>query len=169
MTETQRRSANYGTLVGDWLKRDGINESDIDDLSQEVLLVVIKELPAFEHNGRTGAFRNWLKTITTNRCRRYWSARQRDAAKFHLADQFVEQLEDPLSDLSQQWDREHDQFVAAKILQSILPEFDQQTMTAFRRAAIDGEPAKQIASDLGISPNQVYKYRFRVPLASPVM
>ena len=40
-----------------------IRPSDVDDLVQEVLAVVLRELPQFEHNGRTGAFRRWLRTI----------------------------------------------------------------------------------------------------------
>lgn len=48
----------YTPLVRIWLRRYAVDGSDGDDLVQEVLAVVVRRLPEFEHNERTGAFRN---------------------------------------------------------------------------------------------------------------
>ena len=58
----------YDPLIAGWLRRSGVGESEVLDITQEVLSAVVQQFPKFEHNGRTGAFRNWLKRITYFRC-----------------------------------------------------------------------------------------------------
>src|SRR5262245_56944780 len=57
----------YSPLLRDWIRRHHLQPSDADDLVQDVLAVVVRELVHFEHNRRTGAFRRWLRTILANR------------------------------------------------------------------------------------------------------
>lgn len=52
-----------------WLRRYALQTADADDLVQDVCGVLVSELPAFEHNGRRGAFRCWLRGIMVNRLR----------------------------------------------------------------------------------------------------
>ena len=73
----QRLYGLYHPLILNWLKRYGVQHSDADDLSQEVLTTISKELVRFDHNGRIGAFRSWLKGILINRLRTFWRARDR--------------------------------------------------------------------------------------------
>ena len=44
----------YRPLIVSWLNRQGVPASDLEDLSQEVLLSVVRHLPAFEHSGQRG-------------------------------------------------------------------------------------------------------------------
>src|SRR5262249_27169382 len=64
----------YRPLILGWLNRQGVPPGDLEDLSQEVLLSVVKYLPAFQHSGVRGAFRCWLRTIVCNRTVDYWRA-----------------------------------------------------------------------------------------------
>jgi DNA-directed RNA polymerase specialized sigma24 family protein len=59
------------------LRRYDVQDSDANDLIQEVLLTVSRELGTFEHRGQPGAFRGWLKAILINRLRKFWRARGR--------------------------------------------------------------------------------------------
>ena len=157
----------YDPLIAGWLSRSGVANSDIADLSQEVLCVVATELKQFEHNGKTGAFRNWLKKITVFRCRRYWETQRKTLPRDQLAgtdsnQEFLNNLEDPKSDLSALWDREHDHYVLERIFQLIKSEFDQRTLDVFTRNVLVGEPPNLISEDLGISRGNVYKLKFRV-------
>ena len=56
----------YSPLINGWLRRHGVSVDDAEDLTQEVLGVVVREVSRFAHNGRVGAFRTWLRTITIN-------------------------------------------------------------------------------------------------------
>ncbi|TXT19579.1 MAG: RNA polymerase sigma-70 factor ECF subfamily [Planctomycetota bacterium] len=67
----------YSPLLRAWMMRAEVQAADADDLVQEVLLVVHRELPKFEHNQRRGAFRNWLRQIVVHRLRNFWRSRGR--------------------------------------------------------------------------------------------
>src|SRR4051812_3707779 len=64
--------ALYQPLISAWLIRQQIQPQEAEDLTQDVLALVVKELPRFEHAGTTGAFRGWLRTITVNRAREFF-------------------------------------------------------------------------------------------------
>ena len=64
----------YRPLIIGWLNRQGVPAADLEDLSQDVLLSVVKHLPGFEHSGHRGAFRSWLRTIVCSRTTDYWRA-----------------------------------------------------------------------------------------------
>jgi RNA polymerase sigma-70 factor, ECF subfamily len=83
------------------------------DLSQDVLLSVVKHLPTVQHSGRRGAFRSWLRTIGCSRTADYWRAADRavDLSCGNGATTALQQLTDPDSDLNRQWDVERDRYV----------------------------------------------------------
>src|SRR5262245_7996724 len=71
----QRLVDLYTPLIRAWLHRDLLPAADADDLVQEVLAVVVRELPHFEHSRRSGAFRSWLRGVTVHRLRDFWRQR----------------------------------------------------------------------------------------------
>src|SRR5262249_36792974 len=119
----------YTPLIQGWLRRQGVAPADADDLTQEVLAVLVRELPGFQHDGRAGAFRCWLRTITVHRLRDFWRQRHRRPVATGDSDfvQRLEQLEDPASAPSRLWDQEHDQHVARRLLALLEPQFEANT------------------------------------------
>src|SRR5205807_3625044 len=100
--ESWRRLVDlYSPLIQGWLRRQGVAPADADDLTQEVMTVVVRELPQFEHNQQRGAFRNWLRTITINRLRALWRSRQTRPLATGDSDflKALDELEDPRSDM----------------------------------------------------------------------
>ena len=160
----QRLVEIYEPLVRGWLRRQHLIESDSDDLVQEVMTVVVRRLPEFEHNGRIGAFRTWLKTITTNCLRDHWRSGRRRPTATGDSDfqQLLAQLEDPTSSLSKTWDQDHDRHVTRQLLQKLRGDFEPTTWRAFQRTALDGVPAAQAAEELGITSNAVFIAKSRV-------
>jgi RNA polymerase sigma-70 factor (ECF subfamily) len=154
----------YAPLINSWLRRQGISPEDADDLTQDVLAVVVREVPRFRHNGRIGAFRTWLRTITVNCLRkslRSPHARVRATGTPDIA-ATLDQLQDPASELSVRWDRDHDQHVLARLLELIEPEFRPATWKAFRRHVLDEAPAESVAAELGLTVNAVSIAKSRV-------
>ena len=137
---------------------------EADDLTQEVLLVVVREITKFERQ-REGSFRAWLRQVTVNRVREYW----RSKVKFPLVglddsatENFLGQLENPGSELAAQWDREHDKQVIDRLLNAVKGDFDARTVAAFTRFAREGVPAAQVAAEMGISLNAVLQAKSHV-------
>jgi RNA polymerase sigma-70 factor (ECF subfamily) len=122
------------------------------------LQAVARELPHFCYDPARGHFRTWLRQVMVNRLREFWRARKRDRA---FVEPLLEQLQDPGSDLSRRWDREHDQHVLQALLVQIEPDFAATTRQAFRRL-LAGEQPRAVAAGLGLSVNAVLLARSRI-------
>ncbi len=154
----------YSPLIRAWLRRYDVQDSDANDLVQEVLLTVSKDLSKFEHAGQPGAFRGWLKAILINRLRKFWRARDRhpQARGDSDIDARLAQLDDPASEMSRIWNREHDQYVLRQLLALAEPHFEANTWKAFCRVALDGDKPDAVAQEMGISLNAVCLAKSRV-------
>ena len=151
----------YQPFIARWLGRAGIPPSDADDLAQEVLKVVFKDMPRFRHSQAAGAFRKWLRTVVVNRTRGYWRSKQ-TRPQHQNGTEVLASLEDPASGLSTEWDRDHDAHVARKLLDALEGEFSPTTWAAFRRQMVDGAKAAEVAAELGVSVNAVLVAKSRV-------
>jgi RNA polymerase sigma-70 factor (ECF subfamily) len=150
-------------LLG-WLRRNGLADADAEDLVQDILLVVLKELRFFRHNQRPGAFRSWLRAIAVHRLRDALRGRRYQPVATgnpQVLDQ-LQQLEDPGSQLTTQWELEHDRHVVGRLLALIEPDFQPATMDAFRRVMLQGNTPAAVATEMGISVNAVLVAKSRI-------
>ena len=154
----------YGPLIRKWLLKYDVQVSDADDLTQEVLVAVAKDIETFEHNGRDGAFRAWLKGILVNRLRGFWRSRDRrpKANAGSDVDRRLNELEDPTSEITLIWNKEHDNHVLRSLLSIVEPQFESRTWAAFRQVTLEGKQANIVAEELGISMNAVFIAKSRV-------
>jgi RNA polymerase sigma-70 factor (ECF subfamily) len=153
----------YRPLIRRWLLRDPGLGGESDDIVQDVMEVLVRELPGFQRQ-RTGSFRRWLRTITAHRLSAHYRARKhRPVALAAPPDECpLAELADPSSELSRQWDEEHDRYVLRRLLDLIAPQFEPSTLAAFRRVACDGAQPAQAAEELGLSLNAVLLAKSRV-------
>jgi RNA polymerase sigma-70 factor (ECF subfamily) len=159
----QRFVELYQPMIRGWLVRFAVFPQEVEDLTQDVLAVMVRDLKRFTPQGGAGSFRGWLRTITANRAREFWrSGRCRARAAGGSILDMAEQLEDPGSELSARWDAEHDAHVLRRLLVLMEQEFEEQTVRAFRRVALDGARAAEVASELGLSVASVYAAKSRV-------
>ena len=154
----------YEPWILRWLARVPELRDEAHDVTQEVLIVVVRELPNFQRQ-RDGSFRRWLSNVLLNRLRSHWKQRRRRplvGVDSDSVDGFLEQLEDPTSALSRQWNEEHDQFVLQRLMAAVERDFSATTWEAFRRTALGEEPAATVAADLRITVNAVLTAKSRV-------
>jgi RNA polymerase sigma-70 factor (ECF subfamily) len=147
----------YSPLLHVWLNAAGLQPADRDDLTQRALEVLVRRLADFDHNGRTGAFRAWLRGITVNLLREHWRSRPTPAT-----DSVLSQLADDGGGLSRVWDEQHDRHVLHALMEQVRPEFTESSWQAFRRVTLDGAAARDVAKELGVTVNAVLIARSRV-------
>ena len=150
----------YRPFIERWLRQGNVSASDADDVCQEVLTTLTRKLPAFEHSGRTGAFRQWLRSTVFNHILWYW--RSRKNAVPPASEDLLRELEDPQSDLVRLWDSEHDAHVVQRMLALLQPEFTTTTWLAFRRVVLEGHAPALTAAELGVTVNAVLIAKSRV-------
>ena len=153
----------YLPYIQRWIARVPGLGGESADLAQEVLLVVFREIPRFNRE-REGSFRAWLRQVTVNKVRtlRRKTKRGKAVGLGDLAEGFLSRLADPNDDLAQEWNADHDRFVAEKLLAIVKPDFDPKTWEAFQRFGFEGIPAREVALELGISENSVVLAKSRI-------
>src|SRR5262245_19581645 len=65
----------YSPLIRRWARAYVTQLADADAVVQDVLAVLVREQPRFEHSHNPGAFRAWLRSIMINRLRATWHCR----------------------------------------------------------------------------------------------
>jgi RNA polymerase sigma factor (sigma-70 family) len=153
----------YRPLIRRWLLRDTSLGEEAEDVVQEVMGVLVRELPDFQRR-RNGSFRRWLRTITAHRLGAFYRSRKNRpvALGCSLEESPLMQLADANSELGRQWDREHDRYVLNRLMELIAPLFEPTTLAAFRRIAVDGITPARAAEELGLSFNAVLVAKSRV-------
>lgn len=152
----------YAPLLRGWLAAVPGLGAEAEDLAQDVLLVVVKELPAFRRQ-RDGSFRAWLRQVTVNRVRAWRRQRLRRPAVGHdPADDFLARLADDASEPSRRWDQEYDRHVFDSLLSVVRQDFETVTWEAFRLFAVEGNKAADVAAQLGLTENAVLLAKSRI-------
>ena len=159
----QRLVDIYAPLIGRWLSRSPLQNADHEDLTQEVLRIVVQKLPEFQRR-REGSFRAWLRVVTVNCLREFWRSSKHRPVATGDSDflQKLQELEDPQSELAKVWDSEHDRHVVRRLLELIGPQFAPATLHAFQRVVLEGHKPAQVAAELGISVNAVFLAKSKI-------
>jgi RNA polymerase sigma-70 factor (ECF subfamily) len=144
----------YTPLLSNWASRSGVPEADAADLVQDVLTIVVQQMPAFQHDPRR-SFRAWLRTILVNRWRE--RLRKRQPATSHQLDQVPAAPEPSLPDEAE--DRRQ---LLRRALTLVQAEIAPAAWEAFRRTALLGQPGADVAAELNMTVNAVYIARSRV-------
>lgn len=151
----------YKPFITIHFNRMGVTSSDSDDLCQETLTQVFKGLSNFDHNGRTGAFRNWLKKIIRQKLWKFAESQKR-TARTNSIDKLQIENGKTGSLFDQHWDREHDRHVVNRLLEIISKEFTKTSWESFRRVVLQGNSASDVAGELSVSVNSVLIAKSRI-------
>lgn len=108
------------------------------------MVAVLSDLPKFEHNGRTGAFRLWLKRILMNRIRRVVQKRISRKEVHNLA-RLAETLDDDGTEISEDLRKEHEQFVLGQLLHKATNQFPEERIKLFRELVLDEVPIEELS------------------------
>ncbi len=147
----------YTPLLYRWAQQLGLGPAEAADLVQDVFVTLLKALPEFRYDRRR-SFRAWLCTLVRNR--------YRDARRKHApvpAGSGLDGLAGPAADPALEVDEtEYRHYLADRALQLAKRDFAPETWRAFWGVVVDGRPAGEVATELGITVNAVYLARGRV-------
>jgi len=155
----------YGPLVYAWCQQCGLQAEDAADIVQEVFGSVASSVSEFRRERPGDSFRGWLWTITRNKIRDHFRALQgrAQARGGTTAQQRLAELpERPPEESETDRSRTDELTPEYRAFEAIRAEFEDRTWEAFRRTAVDGLPAAEVAAELGMTPEAVYKAKSRV-------
>ena len=154
----------YGPVVYRWCRRAGVGREDAADVVQEVFCSVAARVADFRRSEPGDSFSAWIGTITRNKIRD-WFRRHRGRAEARGGTDAYEHLREipDLDEPSQTAVRVDDGgLLSRRAMELVRAEFEDRTWEAFWRVTVDGQYPADVAEDLDMSVNAVYKAKFRV-------
>ena len=145
----------YAPMIYSWARRTGLQEADAADIVQDVFSLLVQKMPEFTYDPRK-SFRAWLKTVTLNK----WREKLRRAAPLTVGTGFRDLAADADSDAF--WEVEYQQHLIARAVRVMQADFEPATWQACWAVVVEGRPAGEVATRLGLSAGAVYAARFRV-------
>jgi RNA polymerase sigma-70 factor (ECF subfamily) len=151
----------YGRMIFHWARRWGLQESDAEDVTQNVLVELSRQMRTFVYDP-TGRFRAWLKTLAHRTWCHFAQAHARPAAPG--AEAILNFLRSPSSceDFLQQLEEEGRRELMEKAMDRVRQRVQPHTWEAFRLMALDGLSGAEVAERLGMKPGAVFVARSKV-------
>lgn len=151
----------YGRLIYQWCRRRGLQEADAEDVTQNVLLALARQMRDFVYDP-SKSFRGWLKTIAHRTWLRFVADRGRRPDETTVAD--VERLvsnearDDFLNRLEAEAEAELLELAKRSVRNRVKP----RTWEAFRLSAEEDLSGAEVAELLKINVAAVFVARSRV-------
>jgi RNA polymerase sigma factor (sigma-70 family) len=153
----------YAPLVYGYARKQGLQDADAADLSQEVLSAVAGSVGRLEYDPKRGAFRNWLFTVVRRKLATWRAtAGQRVSGSGDTAMHEMLEACPEAADAEPEWEAEWDRRLFAWACEQVRRDVTDSTWQAFWRTAVDGLPGKKVAEELQMSIAAVYLARSRV-------
>lgn len=165
----------YWHLLYKVARRGGLSDADAQDVVQETVLAVAKQMPTFQYDPARGSFKHWLCRIVRRRIsdhlRRVYREPVKELLPLNIALDAPTGVEEDTSGMlielhwSQAWDQEWEQAVLDAAVEQVRAEVPPKHFQIFDYCVRQGWPAAKVASTLGIHTAQVYLVKHRVSAA----
>jgi RNA polymerase sigma-70 factor (ECF subfamily) len=154
----------YAPLVYGYAQKQGLQDADAADVTQEVLRAVAGSAAQFEYDPRRGSFRGWLFTIVRNELRDFAAGQRRHPRGSGDTDmqRRLEQQPDWAADEEALWEREYERQLFNWAAEQVRRDFQETTWQAFWLTAVEGKSGKEAAEALGLTTAAVYLAKRRV-------
>ena len=173
----------YWRLIYGLAVKSGLTNTEAEDVVQETLLAVAKEMPDFKYDPARGSFKGWLLEITRRRIANQVRRRlkHRHAAAGPLAGEAtrqpsaarsepdqrrtatVERVPDPNSDdLDRLWDQDWQRNLLEAASVRVKKRVNAKQYQMFNLYVMMQWPMNQVKKTLGVSAAQVYMAKMRI-------
>lgn len=152
----------YGPVIRGWCLHWGLQNSDAEDVVQNVLLRLTAKLPQFQYDA-SRSFRGWLKTLTHHAWHDFVTEtgyRNRGSGDSKVLEQLqsVAAKDDLAARVEATFDKELLEVALERAKVRVIP----KTWEAFRLTALENLSPQEAADALKIRVSQVYLAKHRV-------
>lgn len=152
----------YGPRIFRWCRQGGIQEADAEDLTQIILLKLLRVMQTFEYDPAQ-RFRSWLRTVVQNSWHdlaRSLQRTKRESGANGNGDSLdsIAARDDLITRLESAYDKELLELAASRVRLRVAP----ATWEVYRLSAIEQVPVNDVAKKLNMKVAAVYKARNNV-------
>jgi RNA polymerase sigma factor (sigma-70 family) len=154
----------YAPMIYGFALKQGLQDADAADLTQEVLGAVARSAARFDYDPSRGRFRGWLFRMVRNELCDFGVARRRHPPGSGDTDmkRVLEAQPAPSADEVATWEKEYERQLFALACEQVRRDFQESTWQAFWLTAIQGKSGKVVAGVLGMTTAAVYLAKRRV-------
>jgi RNA polymerase sigma-70 factor (ECF subfamily) len=155
--------ARYGPTIYGWCRRWRLQEADAENVTQDVLIQLVRKLRTFAYDPHKGTFRGWLKTLTQHALSDYLAGRR--ATVMGSGDTAVlDQLEAAAArdDLQQSLAEAFDLELLEQAQARVRLRVTERDWQIFQELAVDSRPGPEVARELGMTVTAVLMAKSRV-------
>lgn len=157
-------TAIYEPLIYRLATRNGFQDADARELTQEVMLAVAGAIERWDPDPGRGSFRGWLFRIARNLMINFLAKRRNRPLATGDTDfnRLLNEQPADASDETRYFDQEYKRQTFHWAAEQIRTEFQDHTWQAFWQTCVDGSAVKEVADKLEMSVGAVYVSRSRV-------
>jgi len=154
--------ARYGPKIYGWCRHWNLQDSDAEDVTQNVLVNLAQKISTFNYDP-SRSFRSWLKTLTQHAWSDFLAKRERvgRGQGGSQVGEFLESIEacdDLITRLNAEFDIELLEEASVRVRLRVAP----HTWEAFRLTAHEGLSGVEAAQQLGLQVATVFKAKSKV-------
>ena len=162
----------YWRLLYNVARRAGLDDGDAQDVVQDTVMAVAREMPEFRYDRERGSFKQWLFRILRRRISDHFRRLYRQPPRAGVSPDMLEEtgeadaivLQDGVS-LSDAWEQEWERSVLDAAIAQVRAEANPKHFQVFDYCVLKEWPVAKVASTLGMNAAQVYLARHRVSQA----
>jgi RNA polymerase sigma-70 factor (ECF subfamily) len=152
---------HYRPMIQAWCRKWGLQASDIDDLTQDVLLKFLAAIKQFQYDPDR-SFRSWLKTVTQRALTDFARVRQRITSRERGQVEWLAESPDALADLERDFQGAFDGELLELALRRVEKRVKARTWQAFQLTTVEGLSGADAAARLAMPVAHLYVARNRV-------
>jgi len=158
----------YWRLIYSFALKSGLTETEAQEVVQETIIAVAKDIHKFKRDRSRGTFKGWLRNLARWRIADQLRLRTRRPAEGDLPgatmpDGEMAEIPDPAGgERDEIWETEWQSNLFDSAVERIKHKIKEEHFQIFDLHVIRQWPASRVAETLGISASRVYLVKFRV-------
>jgi RNA polymerase sigma factor (sigma-70 family) len=158
----------YWKLIYAMAIRHGLTEIEAQEVVQDTIIGVFRQMPDFKYDRSKGSFKVWLRQLTKWRIHDVLRHRLRDARIRVTTDDApgrtstIDLIPDPVNVNEAMWEEEWNRNLAAAAIQRVKANVRSRQYQIFDLYVVKNWPLAKVASTLGVNAGQIYLAKHRV-------
>ena len=148
----------YGPLLYRYARARGLSRDDAEEVRDQCLEVVTRQMPDFEYDKHKGGFKNWLRRITGNKVVDLLRKHHEQVADTQQILAVRHPGPSPDEVWEHHWHHEHLKYCVEQVRGSV----SEVNYRAFQMLLLEDRSVNEVCTRLGITPNQAYKAKARI-------
>lgn len=159
----------YWHLIYSVALKSGLTETEAQDVVQETIISVAKDIHKFKRDQSLGSFKGWLRNVTrwriADQLRRRTRVKHDDTGMSaeYFARPDISEIPDPVgANLETIWEAEWQSNLLQAAIERVKPRVKEEHFQMFDLYVVKHWPVRKVAKTLGVSVGQVYLAKHRI-------